>query len=365
MAGEGRRIAGLAVVAVVAGAASGLLLVRSYDGTTDAGAGTGGGVQDHYAEAGERATVVVDALTAERNQVAIDTVGLSMPDTGRPTAELREDTDRSIAELTGWLGELVGDDAEVVALYQPAVDGLDGLSALRQETDARPDQGAALDFDLADATWQRYVDLAAPLWDAIGEGLGRSTDDPALRQGLLLEHTASAQSATMASLLRAIIVAGTTGGLDEREEIEQVAELLGQFTADAEVIRSIDHSPYRELVEESFPEQLTTDVTAAADAAMAGEPVDLQQVLALAESGDPDDLSYLHLAAQAHDEVRRHADRLDDDGPVDDPEDAVWLLGAVLAGLVAGAALVGIVVTASRRSPPAGPAQWPPRPPGR
>jgi len=361
MAGAGGRIAGLAVVVVAAGAASGVLLARAFDGT----AGADDGVERQYAEAGERATAVVGALTDERNQASVDLLGpaglgATASATGRPTVALREDTDRSIAELTA---SLDGEDAEVVALYRPAVDGLGELTALRNEMDARPDLGSTIDIEGSDQTYRRYVDLAAPLSEAVGTGLGRSTDDPALRQGLLLEHTASAQSATMASMLQAITVAAANGGLDQREEITRLAELLGQFTADAEVIRSIDHSPYRELVEESFPEQLTADVTATADAALAGESIDLQQVLALGD--DPGGESYLGLADQAHAEVRRHADRLDDDGPVADPEDVIWLLGAVLAGLVAGAALVGIVVTASRRTPPAGPAMWPPPPRGR
>jgi hypothetical protein len=362
MRGAGKRIALLVVVAVLAGAGSGVLLVRALDGPGDSGGDGDGEVAEQFAEAGSWARTVVDALGAERNRASIDLTGSaatigasgSLPE----TPELRASTDRSIADLTSALGR---SDPEVAALYQPALDTLDGLITLRTELDARPGPGTPADLEYADQTFQRYADLAAPLREAVGEGLPRITDDPALRQGLVLDHAASEQVATLTSLFRTLVLAATgTGTLDDQDEVTEVAELQARFATTAETIRGTDRSPYREVVEGAFPEQLTTDVTSTVTAALAGEPIDLETVMALSDTvGEP---SYEALAQQARAETRRHADRLADDRRSADADDVLWLVGATLTGLVALAALATAVITGSRRTPPPGPPLWPPTP---
>jgi hypothetical protein len=349
MGRAGRQIALWAVAAAVLLGASGLLLVVVIDRS---GSGDDDDVTEQFAVAGVRATAVVDALTSEGQGTALDLLGAADlvvdadPDVAN-VPDLRSATDRSIDGLRTWLeGEGDARDDEVVGHYDHALDALAGLEALRAEIDAGPaatEPGSIGNVADAGQVTDRYEDLLAPLDEAQRAGVPLSTDDPGLRQGLILADTAARQHRLVVAL-ESDLIAGTTdggAGLDERAEITAVAERYGELTSNVEVIRGIDRSPYRELVASSFPDQLTADLGAAVEQALAGGPIDLARVLELGNL--PYDLTYAGLREQARAETQHHTADLarseGDTGP--------WLIVLTFTTGLALAALLALLLTIS------------------
>jgi hypothetical protein len=346
------KIVVLAVATVVLAGGAGVLLVEVADRVDTEGGDDAG---PPFAAVVEPSDAVLDALDDEAAATSLELMGadalvhgpaLTLPETRRAT-------DESVARLRTSLD----DRDDVAGHYQQAVDALRGLQTLRDEVDAATGPRDFSNTPYAEQVVDRYRELAAPVDEAQRTGILR-IDDPALRDGLTLASTAGRQNRIIASLVRDLLLASTTsGGLDERAEITAVARQLDELTTNVEVIKGVDRSPYREMVERSFPEQLTADLSAVVEGALAGQPTDVPQLLTIVDV--PPDQSYLGLRSEARSEAIRQADR--DAGSSSDRSLLLWLVAlTVTAALAVGAFVALLVVASGRRPAPMSPHSLPP-----
>jgi hypothetical protein len=356
----------LAVAAAVLVAASGLLTFLVIDGA-DTDESDPGHRFAQVAEAQLRGTAVDRAMTDERSRAGLELLGQAdAVDTSHlaTTAEARTATDRSIDQLRAWLDDT---DADITAAYRPALDSLDDLATLRDEIDADPAEPSLANTDRVQQITDRYALMTRALSDAARAGMPLSTDDPGPRQGLALADAASRQTTTLTSLVQTLAVAGVTvmppsGHLDESAEISSVSALYTEFTDNVAIIESVDRSPFREVVERSFPEQQTTELTTLVEAALAGETIDVHLVIAVV--GPSMNESYSRLQREAEDEIQSYADRLASDNRSADRAQILRVMALGVTAALAVVAVVALIVTAAtRRRPPPAPAPWPPPPP--
>jgi hypothetical protein len=352
--GRAGKITLLAVATIVLAVGAGVLLVEvadRVDAASDDEAGT------PFAAVFDPANAVLDALDQEASASSLAVMGgadlldESVPD----LPETRRATDERIAQL---LTSLDHGDGAVAGHYQQAVDTLQGLQTLRDEVDADTRPRNLVNAPYAAQVVDRYREASAPLDEALRTGILR-TDDPTLRDGLVLADTSARQNRIVSALVRDLVLANLSGGgLNERAEITAVAAEYADLTTNVEVIKGIDRSPYRAMVERSFPQQLTLDLSAAVEASLAGQPTDVSKVLAIVDV--PPDQSYLGLRDQALDEAVRQAAR----GAGSSPADRslwLWLVAlAVTAALAVGAFIALLVTAAGRRPTPMSPHSLPP-----
>jgi hypothetical protein len=347
------KIVVLAVATVVLAGGASVLLVAVAD-RSDSGGDDGAGAP--FVAVVDPSNAVLDALDDEAAATSLELMGaddlLAEPVAG--STETRRATDERIARLQTALDGR--DDA--AGQYRQAVDALQGLPTLRDEVDADTRPRNLANAAYAEQVVDRYREAGAPLDEAL-RGAILSIDDPAVRNGLDLAYTAARQDRIVSALARDLLLAGvTSGGLDESAEVSAVARQLDELTTNVEDIKGIDRSPYREMVERSFPEQLTLDLSAAAEAALQGQPIDVAQVLAVVDV--PPDRSYLALRDQARDEAEHQAER----GAGSASDSSLWLWLAALA-VTAGLALLAfvalvVVLTTGRRPAPLSPRSLPP-----
>ncbi|HEY8547396.1 MAG TPA: nitrate- and nitrite sensing domain-containing protein, partial [Acidimicrobiales bacterium] len=229
-----------------------------------------------------------------------DTLRLEV--TGYP--ETRARTDEALSTFRRALEQGGGD---ISAVYRPALDRMGDLTALRQEIDDHLATNPGPDLAFADGVFSRYTELTEPFLDA-NTRLALAIDSPGLRQGAELIDLSSRQIETMAGLVRALVQGGRSGRIEERSELVQVATLTEVFELNAGAIRDARREPYHDLVENQFPEQLTTSLLEAAESAIAGGPVDVNRVQSIVDV--PAEQSYDGFRASTAELLDSEADRL-------------------------------------------------------
>ncbi|HMG43627.1 MAG TPA: HAMP domain-containing protein, partial [Acidimicrobiales bacterium] len=262
--------------------------------------------QTHLATATIGPAGLLSSLQDERSWAVAELSGtessLTLDVTGY--AETQARTDEALAAFRSEMEERGGD---IAAVYRPALAGIGDVTALRQEIDAHNEANPVVDLTFADQVFDRYAELTTPFLDA-NTRLALAIDSPGLRQGAELIDLSSRQIETTADLVRALIQGGASGTIEERDELIQVATLTEVFELNSAAIKGSRREPYDELVDDEFPEKVTTDLLAVADVAIAGERVDANQVLAAVNV--PIDQSYIGFRTKTADLLVQEADSL-------------------------------------------------------
>jgi hypothetical protein len=243
----------------------------------------------------ERSWALIE-LIGQEEQIVFDVRGYG--DTRR--------TDAAIAEFRTQIAASGGIVAEA---YQPSIDGLDDLAAIRSDIDAN-DVPRTLEgnSDFAREVFRRY----AALITAFNEGNSRvalAVDDASLRQGAELVDLISRHIETNIQLEIDIVDSALPPDPGvSRDEIRAIAMSADRFRRGVAAITTGARGRYRHLVEEATPTEWNERALAAADhAALRGE-VDIGRVLS--DAGLPEAQTYLGLRERIADQLDSAADDL-------------------------------------------------------
>jgi Nitrate and nitrite sensing len=249
-------------------------------------------------------TDVLDALEIERTSAVRELIGVEgAVDDSTGHGALREDTDGAV----GAIRTLVeGHDGEISQALQPALADLDRLDSVRREIDGSEQPRDLANFEFANGIFDDYAGLIATFLDG-GARLSRAIDDPDLARGVGVVMTSARQVASTAELVHALLAAAVMGTLEQPTEITALSALAARFSEDAEVIRSTSAQPYADIVDESFPAALQSDLEALVEEALGGGLVDIAAVFDTVEV--PADQSYLGLRERLLDALTEEATR--------------------------------------------------------
>ena len=210
--------------------------------------------------------------------------------------ESRRLTDAAIAAFRQ---DLATRGAAAEAAYAPALQRLDDeLAPLRADIDG--DAGAYLHGEssntaFSDEVYTRYSSLIRPFFDAT-DRTASSVGDGGLRRGIELVNLSSRQIEMFSALARLLLVTGTVGGgVDAPDEINRIVELKVTWDASvAELGRTT--APYDAVVARHFPHEFAADFTGLADRALAGEAIDIYELLGPLEAPEADQLRTFRVA---------------------------------------------------------------------
>jgi signal transduction histidine kinase len=227
-------------------------------------------------------TGLMSALQRERSWAAVELIGQGELVTLEVTGydETRADTDAAIAEFRAEIENRGGD---VAAAYQPALDKLTDLTALRGDIDANTRERALSNNIFASTIFRRYAGLVAAFHDG-NSRLALTVDDPLLRQGAELIDLVSRQTETSAELLRAIIQSGLPPDpAISRSEISSIAGLAETYRRQATAIGGAARGPYRAAVAPRLDAGIDERLLEAARKAAVDNEVDVAYTLGIAD----------------------------------------------------------------------------------
>ncbi len=176
-------------------------------------------------------------------------------------------------------------------------------------------------------------------------------DDPDIRRGAATAWAAGRQRQAVDTAYIRVLLGVTAGGVDTPAEITELADALGRVQQGAAGLAAAP-PPYDQVVAAADPEAIGAPVVAAAEAALAGAPVSLEDLLADWRPGAGDGFDDLEAAI-----VDRHADSARDEA--DDARNrarrALGLAAAAVAAVVVLVVAMAGLVVADRRRPPSDP----------
>jgi signal transduction histidine kinase len=296
---------------------------------------------------------LITALQDERNWAAAYLVGVeSQLELANPGFEANRATvDNALAQFEAELDRR-GDTAR--AAYEPALNGLAGITELRQQIDtaaANPDRG--LD-DIAVTT--RYFDAYGALIEPFFEGMSRisiAMDDSDLRQGAELTVAVTRQMEIIPQMANALVfpatvptAPGDTAGITAPSEIAEVARLRNAFNFEAGILQDAT-GRYAPIAEEHFPHEFTQVLQDQANLALSTGNIDVQVFLSGMDVGlDDAYLGYRDAVAGA---LTDRADELNDEAAARQQRFAL-LMVVTLGAATALTVIVSLSITRPLRS---------------
>ena len=234
--------------------------------------------QSDLATAAIGPTGLLSALQDERNWASVELIGQDGAVTLAVTGydDTRAATDAAVQDFRDEVARRGGD---VAAAYQPALDGLADLAALRQNIDDDNGERSLANNQFADTIFRRYAGLIAPFHEG-NTRLALNIDDPQLRQGAELVDLVARQIETSAELIRAVIQSALPPDATvSRGEIEEIASLADKYRRQAASIADGARGPYRAVVEQHLNLDWNERLLAAADTAAIQNTVNITEVL--------------------------------------------------------------------------------------
>jgi len=210
---------------------------------------------------------LVTTLQNERSWPATELIGSE--DQVDVIVEGYEETRRQTDEaIEGFRRFVASSDRVVAEAFAPALEGLDGIGAIRDDIDGFAGVKAPVPESVAFSSdvFRRYTALIAPLFDATTVVSLEVDTDAELRQGIELADSSARLVEAMSLLLTDTITTAllSPGGLDTHEEIRRVAILKYDYDKEVEALREA-RGPYAALADEHFPadlvDQIQTGVT--------------------------------------------------------------------------------------------------------
>jgi signal transduction histidine kinase len=182
--------------------------------------------------------------------------------------------------LAGFQALLADSPAETRRAYEPAMDGLAAeLESIREDIDSNSAPPTLDNIPFSNGIFDRYTELVRPFFVGIDQIAGE-IDRRDLRQGAELMDLTSRQVTVFGLLGREVGVTAllSPGGLDQRDEVANVAALLAQFVRLADQIRARSTGPYAEAGDDRLFIGLTEGMISQVDGAMHGQ-FDTQEFL--------------------------------------------------------------------------------------
>ena len=280
---------------------------------------------------------LITVLQNERSWASVELVG--QQDTYVLETEgyegTRAETD---AAITAFEAELADEEQPVRDAFLPALDALAGLESVRADVDAYSGPKDLNNIGTANEFYGRYSELIQPLLDANGLVVA-AIDNPELRQGAAVVDLATRQVEDQADLIRLTVIGVTleSGAVDTPAEITAISQARSTFERNNRDILDIGE-PYAALVDELYPEEMVTQLSAQVDQAITtGRIDDLQGILDLISL--PPDEGYGGMRDQLADDVVVRADDLSHAADVRQR----WYIVLAASTLVAALAITWLV----------------------
>src|SRR5918996_2631039 len=276
---------------------------------------------------------LITALENERNWAAVELSGVA--DTVEADVEgydaTRAQTD---AAVTAFRARLAGEERAVREAFQPALDALSELRAVRADIDGytgAKTPGNAISSEIYD----RYAAMLQPLLDA-NSLVVSAIDNPELREGASLVDLATRQAQVHADLARLVVVAVTLGGgVDTPQEITDISQARASFDRNNGDILDASE-PYDRLIDELFPQAVVDLMAEEVDAAITTGTADVARIL---EANDTYADGYPGMRDQLAEMVLDRADNLRHDAEVHQR----WFILLAAATLVAALVITWLV----------------------
>ena len=252
---------------------------------------------------------LVVRLQDERNRAAVDLIGLGASvDLAVDTSEeARALVDESRAAL---VAQVAGRSEEVRGTFEPALETLSALDALRADVDGFTGPKDLSNDEFANAVFDRYTALIETLFDATST-VSRSVDDADLRNGVEVIDAATRQSEIRARIVRTAVLATVTGTTTSTATITELAALYDRGQGYDAAIRTNAVGPYTGVADSTFAEPTVQEFNAQVEGFLEGEELEIATMLG-ALSGDPDS-GYLGLRSRAGSRLATAAEALQDD----------------------------------------------------
>lgn len=281
---------------------------------------------------------LIHSLQNERNWAVVELIGQG----GLVTVEVEgyeETRNQTDDALAGFQESLEGGQDRTIEAYAPAVEALTGLEPLRDEINANQGPRTLASTDFADEVFAAYAAMIDPFLEGT-TAIAVGVEHPGLRQGAALIDASNRQVEVVANLARRTIAYAllTEGGIDSRDEINDLSTLLGQLRRYRDTIASSSTGHYGDLADDSLFVDFTDGLATQVDAAMASGQFDLAVFLDAVTV--PNEDSYNGYRAEVGEILRAEA------GEIDDRATQRQRLLLVLVVVVVAVALLGMVVVA-------------------
>ena len=221
---------------------------------------------------------VIDTIQNERNSEAIEVIGMSgATEGGADPAENRRLNDQAIVDFKA---ALATKPQAVQDAYAPAVAELDRVNDARAQADGYAgERGLNEQATVAAAqVFDQYSAVIDALFDA-NSRVALAVDDASLRNGARIIDLASRTEDVHTRLTREVIFDVVLGGVDTDEEIAKTVELYTQIESLDGDLRASATGPYVGIVDTVLGDQLLTDFRGVLQKGMAGESLDVAQLL--------------------------------------------------------------------------------------
>jgi signal transduction histidine kinase len=289
--------------------------------------------QTALATAADGPSGLLTSLQDERSWAAVELIGQG----GQVTVavegydETRRRTDEALA---GFQELLENSGEETREAYAPALEALAGLETLRQRIDANDAERSILNAAFGDEMFASYGQMIEPFFEGTTQ-IALAIDQPELRQGANLVDLSSRQIETTANISRSTIITSllTEGGINEQQEITELANLMARFRRYTDAIEADTTGLYADTGSEAMFVDFTEGLNQRAAEAMRGE-FNLEAFLATVTV--PNEDSYNGHRQRVAETLRAEAKALHDD--------AVWRERLYIA-LIALTVLVALVIT--------------------
>jgi signal transduction histidine kinase len=288
---------------------------------------------------------VIDTIQNERNSEAIDVIGMSgATEGGSDPAENRRLNDQAIADFKQ---ALAAKPQAVQDAYAPAVAELDRVNDARAQADGFAGaRGLNEEATVVSAeVFDEYSAVIDALFDA-NTRVALAVDDASLRNGARIIDLATRTEEVHTRLTREVIFDVVLGGVDTPAEIAKTVELRTQIESLDGDLQASATGPYVGIVDTVLDDQQLIDFRAVLDRGMAGEQLDVAQLLG--GEGTQGLAVITGLGAQAAEQLEADAAALQAEAEQQQADaEAKQRLVLVIAGAVVLAA-AGIGLLASR-----------------
>jgi signal transduction histidine kinase len=233
--------------------------------------------QTRLARASIGPTGVLSRLQDERTWSVVELSGADSLITAPVSdyAQARGQTDDAVAAFRDTLRH---EDERVRRAYEPALDDLADLAAIRAAIDGNTAARGMEQIPFANDIYTRYSDLIQPFFEATNR-VALAIDDAELRQWTTLVGRAAQQVETLGNLARRVVMDATLGdGINQPGEIAAANQLKTQFDQ-ANQEFTLAEQPFSDIVRPNFPDELVTGFRENVDAALAGRQVDFELML--------------------------------------------------------------------------------------
>ena len=221
---------------------------------------------------------VIDTIQNERNSEAIEVIGMSgATEGGADPAENRRLNDQAIVDFKA---ALATKPQAVQDAYAPAVAELDRVNDARAQADGYAGERGLNEQAtvVAAQVFDQYSAVIDALFDA-NSRVALAVDDASLRNGARIIDLASRTEDVHTRLTREVIFDVVLGGVDTDEEIAKTVELYTQIESLDGDLRASATGPYVGIVDTVLGDQLLIDFRGVLQKGMAGESLDVAQLL--------------------------------------------------------------------------------------